>query len=69
MRLTGFQCDRCGKIVKDLDYCKLCESEVGTEFLSDYEQLGELELCDDCYEEWRSTMRDCAEKFLEGCLL
>lgn len=69
MRLTGFQCDRCSKIVKDLDYNKLTYREVGTEIFEDYEALSSLELCDDCYEEWRSTMRDCAEKFLEGCLL
>ena len=69
MRLTGFQCDRCGKIVKDLDCCKLTEAEVSEELLAGYEQLGELELCDDCYEEWQTTLRDFAEKFLEDCLL
>ena len=60
MRLQGFKCDRCGKVVTDQDYCKLGHSEVGEEFLDDYDfkELGELELCDDCYEEFRYAMRD-----------
>ena len=64
MRLKGFQCDRCGKVVLDQDFCRLSKSEVGEEFLDDYKELSSLELCDDCYEEWRDRMRTVAEDFL-----
>jgi hypothetical protein len=58
MRLQGFKCDRCGKVVTDEDYCCLSEAEVGEEFLADFKELGELELCDDCYEEFVQGMRN-----------
>jgi hypothetical protein len=58
MRLQGFKCDRCGKVVTDMDFCKLGHSEVGEEFLSDFEGLGKMELCDDCYEEFVQGMRN-----------
>ena len=58
MRLQGFKCDRCGKVVTDQDYCKLGHSEVGEEFLDDFSELFKMELCDDCYEEFRHLMRD-----------
>lgn len=61
MRLQGFKCDRCGKVVTDQDYCKLGHSEVGEEFLKEF-YLAEMELCDDCYEEFMQGMRN----FLAG---
>ena len=64
MRLKGFICDRCGKIIQDMDYCVLSEDEVGKEFLADY-PLSKVELCDDCYEEWRYRMRRVSEDFLD----
>jgi len=67
MRLSGFKCDRCGRVITDQDYCKLSEDEVGREFLADFHELKGLELCDDCYEEFRSIMRDTIDDFLGGC--
>lgn len=67
MRLTGFKCDRCGRVITDQDYCKLSDSEVGREFLADFHELKGLELCDDCYEEFRSIMRDTLDDFLGEC--
>lgn len=64
MRLQGFKCDRCGKVVTDQDYCKLGHSEVGEEFLDDFKELGELELCDDCYEEFRYAMRNFIASYM-----
>ena len=58
MRLQGFKCDRCGKVVTDQDYCKLSNEEVGKEFLDDFPEFFKMELCDDCYEEFRHLMRD-----------
>ena len=63
MRLQGFKCDRCGKVVTDQDYCKLGHSEVGEEFLDDFSELFKMELCDDCYEEFRHLMRDSIGKY------
>lgn len=64
MRITGFQCDRCGKIVTDEDYCKLRCDEVGVEFLEDFPELGELELCDDCYEKFVQGMRNFISSYM-----
>ena len=66
MRIVGFQCDRCGKIVTDADFNRLTEEEVGKEFLSAFEGLGKMELCDDCYKEFRDTMRDEISYFIDG---
>lgn len=66
MRITGFQCDRCEKIVPDADPNILTGEEVGKEFLSDFEGLGEMELCDDCYKEFRDMMRDGIRYFIDG---
>ncbi len=66
MRLQGFKCDRCGKVVTDEDYCKLRCDEVGVEFLEDFPELGKLELCDDCYEEFKFMMRDEISYFIDG---
>jgi len=68
MRLNGFKCDRCGRVITDQDYCKLSEDEVGQEFLADFHELGGLELCDDCYEEFRSIMRDTLDDFLGSAI-
>ena len=64
MRLKGFKCDRCGKVVTDEDYCKLGHSEVGEEFLDDFPELAEMELCDDCYEEFMQGMRNFIAEYM-----
>ena len=66
MRITGFQCDRCGKIVTGADPNRLTGEEVGKEFLSDFEGLGEMELCDDCYKEFRDIVRYDIRYFISG---
>ena len=65
--MTQTLCDRCGKVIKDGDWCTISEAEVGTDFLYEYDKLGMLQLCDDCYAAFRMKQRNLIKSYMEVC--
>lgn len=63
MRLKGFKCDRCGKVVAGEDCWNITDDEAGGQFIDDF-NLQDLELCKDCYDRFCQGMRNYVAEFI-----